>query len=56
MEPVQAFKRSGRGAIGAYGSERPGAADVVSIYNERLCCICDIEIHHPEIVTLGFHG
>ena len=30
IEPVQAFKRSGRGAIGAYGSERPGAEDLVS--------------------------
>ena len=30
VEPVQAYKRSGRGAIGAYGSERPGATDLVS--------------------------
>jgi len=30
VEPVQAFKRSGRGAIGAYGSERPGAKDLPS--------------------------
>ena len=36
VEPVQAFKRSGRGAIGAYGSERPGAKDLVSC----LSCYC----------------
>ncbi|XP_065053922.1 tuftelin-interacting protein 11-like [Rhopilema esculentum] len=35
IEPVQAFKRSGRGAIGAYGSERPGATDLPSPDSEE---------------------
>eukprot|EP00794_Sanderia_malayensis_P003562 gene3562-4067_t len=34
VEPVQAFKRSGRAAIGAYGSERPGQ-EKEPVYNSE---------------------
>lgn len=31
VEPVQAFKRGGRAAIGAYGTEKPAGSDVSNL-------------------------
>lgn len=32
MEPVQAFKRGGRGAIGHYGTEKPSKVPEVHVF------------------------